>query len=325
MVSEFDLIRQFFTHPHRHTVLGVGDDAALIQPRPGKVIAVSSDMLVAGRHFFPDTDPYRLGRKTLAVNLSDMAAMGAEPRWATLSIAMPSADTQWLQPFAQGFFDEAQVHDVDWVGGDTTSGPLNLSVTIMGELSADQAMRRDAAKLGDDIWVSGTIGDAAMGLAVLKNQVRFGSEDQDYCVRRLEQPTARVDLGLQLAGLAHSAIDLSDGLMADLGHILKASGMGADLYLAQLPMSAALKNCPYPAQVSEVMLSGGDDYELCFTASADSEEAINEAARVAHTPVIKIGKVVSTLGLRVIDANGNLVIAKRRGFDHFAEQSAQQQ
>jgi thiamine-monophosphate kinase len=306
-------------------VLGVGDDAALMQPRPGKVIAVSSDMLVAGRHFFPDTDPYRLGRKTLAVNLSDMAAMGAEPRWVTLSIAIPSANPQWLQPFAQGFFDEAQANDVDWVGGDTTSGPLNMSVTIMGEVSADHVLRRDGAKLGDDIWVSGTIGDAAMGLAVLKNQVRYGSEDQDYCVRRLEQPTARVDLGLRLAGLAHSAIDLSDGLMADLGHILKASGIGADLYLAQLPLSAALKNCPYSAQVREVILGGGDDYELCFTASADSEEAIQKAASYAHTPVTKIGKVVSALGLRVMDANGNQVIVKRSGFDHFAEQLAQQQ
>jgi len=324
-VSEFDLIRQFFTHPQRHTVLGVGDDAALMQPRPGKVIAVSSDMLVAGRHFFPDTDPYRLGRKTLAVNLSDMAAMGAEPRWVTLSIAIPSANPQWLKPFAQGFFDEAQANDVDWVGGDTTSGPLNMSVTIMGEVSVDQALRRDGAKLGDDIWVSGTIGDAAMGLAVLKNQVRFGSEDQDYCVRRLEQPIARVDLGMQLAGLAHSAIDLSDGLMADLDHILKASGKGADLYFEKLPISAALKNCPYSAQVREVMLGGGDDYELCFTASADSEEAIQKAASCAHTPVTKIGKVVSALGLRVLDANGNLVTVKRRGFDHFADQSAQQQ
>ena len=324
-MSEFDLIRQFFTHPPNHTVLGVGDDAALIQPRPGKVIAVSSDMLVAGRHFFPDTDPYRLGRKTLAVNLSDMAAMGAEPRWVTLSIAIPSANPQWLQPFAQGFFDEAQANDVDWVGGDTTSGPLNMSVTIMGEVSADHALRRDGAKLGDDIWVSGTIGDAAMGLAVLKNQVRFGSEDQDYCVRRLEQPIARVDLGMQLAGLAHSAIDLSDGLMADLDHILKASGKGADLYFEKLPISAALKNCPYSAQVREVILGGGDDYELCFTASADSEEAIQKAASCAHTPVTKIGKVVSALGLRVLDANGNLVTVKRRGFDHFADQSAQQQ
>jgi thiamine-monophosphate kinase len=324
-VSEFDLIRQFFTHPHRHTLLGVGDDAALMQPRPGKVIAVSSDMLVAGRHFFPDTDPYRLGRKSLAVNLSDMAAMGAEPRWMTLSIAIPRSDPQWLKPFAQGFWDEAQAHHVDWVGGDTTSGPLNISVTILGEVTAEQALRRDRAKVGDDIWVSGTIGDAGMGLAILQNQVRWNSEDQAYCVSRLEQPTARVSLGLKLAGVAHAGIDISDGLIADLGHILKASDVGADLYLSQLPMSSALQRCPYPAQVRDVMLGGGDDYELCFTAAPESEEAVLNAARLAETPVSKIGKVVETAGCRVKDPDGNAVRTQRHGFDHFAEQSAQQQ
>lgn len=324
-MSEFDLIRQFFTHPHSHTLLGVGDDAALIQPRPGKVIAVSSDMLVAGRHFFPDTDPYRLGKKSLTVNLSDLAAMGAEPRWVTLSIAIPSADPQWLKPFAQGFWEEAQAHRVDWVGGDTTSGPLNISVTIIGEVTADQALRRDAAKLGDDIWVSGTIGDAGMGLAILKNQVRWDKAHQDYCVGRLEQPSARVELGLRLVGLAHAAIDVSDGLIADLSHILKVSGVGATLDLEHIPMSAALKECPYPGQVREVMLSGGDDYELCFTASPDAEESILQLAGVAGTPVSKIGKVVEEPGVRVIDGKGKVFVPQRRGFDHFAEQSAQQQ
>lgn len=324
-MTEFDLIRQFFTHPLRHTVLGVGDDAALMQPRAGKIIAVSSDMLVAGRHFFPHTDPYRLGRKTLTVNLSDMAAMGAEPRWVTLSAAIPSADIQWIKPFAQGFFDEAQAHNVDWVGGDTTSGPLNLAVTIIGEVTAHQALRRDTAQLDDDIWVSGTLGDAAMGLAILNHLLRLPSEDQAFCVGRLEQPTARVSLGLRLAGVAHAAIDLSDGLVADLGHILSASGVGADLYLEQLPMSSVLKNCSYSGQVREAMLNGGDDYELCFTASPDAAEQVLAAANLAQTPVTQIGKVVSTLGTRVLDANGDRVIVKRQGFDHFAEQSAQQQ
>jgi thiamine-monophosphate kinase len=324
VVSEFDLIQKYFTRPSEHTLLGVGDDAALMQLRPGKVLAVSTDMLVAGRHFFPDTDPYRLGRKTLAVNLSDLAAMGAEPRWTVLSLAIPQPDSSWLKPFAQGFYDEAQAHHVDWVGGDTTSGPLNVSVTIMGEVEQDLALQRSGAQVGDDIWVSGTLGDAAMGLACLNNQIRLAQEGKDFCVLRLEQPTARVDLGLRLAGLAHAAIDLSDGLMADLGHLLTASAVGADIAFAALPQSVALQKCPYPAQVQEVMLGGGDDYELCFTASPEVEQRIVEAGRLAQTQVTKIGTIVSTRGLRVLDPKGALIIPKRRGFDHFAEQSAQQ-
>ena len=312
-----------FAHPGRHTLLGVGDDAALLVPSADRVLAVSADMLVAGRHFLPDTDPHRLGRKALAVNLSDLAAMGAQPRWALLSIALPRPDEAWLEAFSAGFLAEAQAHDVDWVGGDTTAGPLNLSVTILGEVEAAQALRRSGAQPGDDVWVSGTLGDAALGLAALQGRFPLPEPARSFCLARLEQPSARVALGRALAGRAHAAIDISDGLLADLCHLLAASGCGADLDFARMPLSPALAGCAHEPLVQEAILAGGDDYELCFTAAAADRAAILTAARDAGTPVACIGTVGATAGVRVHAPDGRLLVPRRQGYDHFAAHSRQ--
>ncbi|MEO7727423.1 MAG: thiamine-phosphate kinase, partial [Burkholderiales bacterium] len=233
--SEFDLIRRYFTHRARHAVLGVGDDAALVKVRRGHELVISADMLVSGRHFFRDADPRLLGHKALAVNLSDMAAMGATPRWATLALALPSVDAQWVRQFSRGFMRLARRFDVDLIGGDTTRGPLNICVQIMGEVPHGTAVRRDGARSGDDIWVSGTLGDAALALAALKRRIRLKPAELAQCAARLHQPAPRVALGRALRGLAHSAIDISDGLLADLGHILERSDVAAEIELAALP------------------------------------------------------------------------------------------
>lgn len=323
MGLEFDLIRRHFTHPGQHTLLGVGDDAALLAPAQGMVLAVSADMLVAGRHFFSDTDPERLGHKAMAVNLSDLAAMGARPRWALLSLALPRADERWLAAFARGFQDEAVAWQVDWVGGDTTAGPLNLSVTILGEVRPEQALRRSGGKVGDQVWVSGTLGDAALGLAALQGRYPLSGPERAFCVQRLERPVPRVPLGLRLAGLAHAALDISDGLLADLGHLLRASGVGADLHWSSIPLSPALAARSQEDLVREAILAGGDDYELCFTADPADRMAILAAAAAADTPVHCIGVLTADPGVRVRDDQGQLVLTRRSGFDHFSEQAQQ--
>jgi thiamine-monophosphate kinase len=323
MGSEFELIRRHFTHPVRHTLLGVGDDAALIATTAGLVLAVSTDMLVAGRHFLSDTDPERLGHKALAVNLSDLAAMGAKPRWALLALALPRADEPWLAAFARGFLAEAQAHDVDWVGGDTTAGPLNLSVTILGEVAPALALRRSGARVDDAIWVSGTLGDAALGLAALQGRYPLDSVARAHCIGRLERPTPRVALGGRLGGLAHAAIDLSDGLLADLGHLLEASGLGAELQFAALPRSPALAGLPNDDQVSDALLAGGDDYELCFTARAADRAAVEAVGRDTGTPLRCIGQVSADRGIRVFAADGSLLSPRRSGYDHFGGQAQQ--
>src|SRR5665811_1401936 len=240
-MSKFDLIKRYFTRATPGTLLGVGDDAALLQVSEGNVLAVSSDMLVSGTHFFPDADPFLLGHKTLAVNLSDMAAMGALPRWATLAIALPDANEAWLERFSAGFFELAQEHGVELVGGDTTRGPLNLCVTIMGEVPARQALRRNGAQVGDEVWVSGTLGDAALALAHLQGRIMLSAAEYTACAPALHQPQPRIALGLALRGIANSAIDISDGLLADLGHILDASRLAARLDFSALPISSVLR------------------------------------------------------------------------------------
>ena len=229
MTPEFDLIARYFTQPARGAVLGVGDDCALMRARAGHELAVSADMLVEGRHFFRGADARALGHKTLAVNLSDMAAMGATPRWATLALALPRVDAGWLRDFSAGFMALARKHKVDLVGGDTTRGPLNLCVQIMGEVPRGKALRRDGARAGDEVWVSGCIGDAALALAALQQKIRLSAAERVACEKRLHQPQPRVALGLALRGIAHSAIDISDGLLADLGHILERSKCAAEI------------------------------------------------------------------------------------------------
>lgn len=312
-MSEFDLIKRHFTRPSPSALLGVGDDCALLQVHEGKVLAVSTDMLAEGTHFFPDADPYWLGHKTLAVNLSDLAAMGAQPRWATLAISLPRADDGWLERFSAGFFALADRYGVSLVGGDTTRGPLNLCVTIFGEVGENQALRRSGAKPGDEIWVSGMLGDAALALAHLQGRVKLSDEELSSCLPSLHRPQPRVELGMALLGIASSAIDISDGLLADLGHILDASGVGAEVVYASLPASPVLSRfLTHPAGRSSI-LSGGDDYELCFTAPVEHREKL----KLLGFPLTRVGRIVSGSGCVVMDASGLPINVESAGYDHF--------
>ena len=317
MPGEFDLIRQYFTTPTARTLLGVGDDCALMALTPGQELAVSTDMLVEGRHFLKDTDARRLGHKSAAVNLSDMAAMGATPRWVTLALALPDPAPGWVGEFAAGFHGLLAAHGVDWVGGDTTGGPLTISVTILGEVPPLQALRRSGAQAGDDIWVSGTLGDAALGLQCLQEGKAFSPEDRQFCLDRLEIPTPRVGLGLALRGLAHAAIDISDGLLADLGHVLDASLVGATLDFERLPCSAALQRRRNMQDAAPLLLAGGDDYELCFTAAPGSASRIQQAAARAGVAVTCIGTVTAARERILRDAFGQPMPVAWQGFDHF--------
>jgi thiamine-monophosphate kinase len=319
-LSEFELIERFFRRPTRHTLLGVGDDTALLVPTPGCELAVSVDMLVAGRHFFADVDPAALGHKTLAVNLSDIAAMGALPRWALLAGALPDADRDWLAAFADGFFALADAFAVDLVGGDTTRGPLNLCLTILGEAPAGQALRRSGARPGEQIFVSGRLGDAALALAHHRGQIRLDAAELAACERALLWPTPRVALGQRLRGLASAAIDISDGLVGDLGHVLAASGVGATLELAALPRSPALSRRlagGERARALDCLLAGGDDYELCFTAPAGAGAPLGALATALDLPLACVGRVEEGAGLIVRDETGQALAALPQAFDHF--------
>ncbi|HEX8012763.1 MAG TPA: thiamine-phosphate kinase [Casimicrobiaceae bacterium] len=319
-LSEFELIDRFFRRPARHAILGVGDDAALLAPTPGCELAVSVDMLVAGRHFFADVEPEALGHKTLAVNLSDIAAMGARPRWALLAAALPEADPEWLEAFARGFFALADAFEVDLVGGDTTKGPLNLCVTILGEAPAGQALRRSGAKAGDAIYVSGRLGDAALAVVHQRGRIALAPDELAPCERALLWPQPRVELGERLRGIATSAIDISDGLIGDLGHILEASGVGANVDLAAVPRSSALDRRlggADRAAALECLLAGGDDYELCFTAPARAAADLGELAEQLDLALTRIGTIEKRTGLVVCDEQGQALQALPAAFDHF--------
>ncbi len=321
-MTEFELIDRFFRRPARNAVLGVGDDAALVAPSPGYEIAASVDMLVEGRHFFADAEAEALGHKALAVNLSDLAAMGATPRWALLACALPAVDEHWVAAFARGFFALADAHGVDLVGGDTTRGPRNLCVTVMGEVPRGAALRRSGARDGDPIWVSGRLGDAALALAHRQGRVRLDASDFASCEIALARPVPRVALGLGLRGIASSAIDISDGLVGDLGHVLQASQIGATIYLGSLPRSAALERQQGGAArevALQCLLAGGDDYELCFTAPAARDADIAALADRLGLPLTRIGVATARhAGLQVRDAAGRMLDPLPRSFDHFA-------
>jgi thiamine-monophosphate kinase len=315
MSSEFNLIKKYFARPAPQADLGVGDDAALISIGAGMQLAISSDMLVAGTHFFHDAEPYKLGWKALAVNVSDMAAMGAKPKWATLAIALPSEDEKWLAEFSRGFFACADEFGVDLIGGDTTHGPLTICVTIMGEMPAGQALRRDGAQVGDDIWVSGLLGSAALGLAHLQAKLSLENEFET-CVNALHAPTPRASLGLALRDIATSCIDISDGLLADLGHVLKASNLGAVIDLEKILCIDFLKsNLDHP-QFQAHILAGGDDYELCFTAPKTKREVINALSKQLNLPITNIGSTRMDIGLQATYKNNEIKLLKQ-GFDHF--------
>ena len=316
-MNEFELIRRYFTRATPGALLGVGDDAALLQVSEGHVLAVSTDMLVSGTHFFADADPFLLGHKTLAVNLSDMAAMGATPRWATLAMALPDANETWLERFSAGFFALAQQHGVELVGGDTTRGPLNLSVTIMGEVPQGGALLRGGAQVGNDVWVSGTLGDAALALAHLQGRIVLSGAEYAACAPALHKPQPRIELGLALRGLANSAIDISDGLLADFGHILEASRVGAQIEFVALPASPILRGYLQRSLGKECVLSGGDDYELCFTAPAAHYAELLRISAKLGLPLTRIGKIVAGQGCIVHDAGGTPLNLENSGYDHF--------
>ena len=317
MTSEFDLIKKYFTRPTPQTLLGVGDDAALISIAPGMELAVSTDMLVSGTHFLPDADPYQIGWKSLAVNLSDMAAMGALPKWATMAIALPKADEAWLKQFANGFFACAKEFQVDLIGGDTTRGPLTISVQIMGEVPNGKALKRSGAKVGDEIWVSGNLGDAALALASLQQRYTLSKNELAACLPALHMLQPRVALGLKLRPIAHSAIDISDGLMADLGHILQCSNTGAEISLEKLPCSKTVSNHFAEEQVQRMVLAGGDDYELCFTAPTDKHHEIKNLSKKLALSLSCIGHVTSEQELKIRGLNNETIDIKETGFDHF--------
>ena len=324
-MGEFDLIARYFTRPVRRATLGVGDDCALLSVTPGMQLAVSSDMLVEGRHFFADVDPAHLGHKALAVNLSDLAACGARPLAFTLALALPRVDAPWLQAFADGLLRLADAHQCELVGGDTTQGPLNLCVTVFGEVPTGQALLRSGARVGDDIYVSGTPGEARLALDALRGRLALPPAALQQLRPRLEQPTPRVALGLALRGVASSAIDVSDGLLGDLGHILKASGVGAcvDATVATNLLAASAQQAgaaaDFDAQtLMQCALAGGDDYELVFTAPPAQQAAVQAAAQASGTRATRIGRVEPAPGLRVVDGQGQPVAQHFASFDHFA-------
>lgn len=320
MPSEFNLIQQYFTRPSPQADLGVGDDAALIRVAEAMQLAISSDMLVAGTHFFHDAASYDIGWKALAVNVSDMAAMGANPKWATLAFSLPEVNEAWLAEFSRGFFACADAFNIDLIGGDTTRGPLNISVTIMGEVPIGQALRRDGAQVGDDIWVSGTLGDAALALAVLQNcypiHKKWPEDELEKWLQRLLKPQPRAMLGLALRGIASSCIDISDGLLADLGHILKASNCGAEIHLEQLPVSLYHFNHLHEPIIQQCVLAGGDDYELCFTAPTNARSLIEALGKQQNLLLSCVGSTRMAIGSQVMYQNKSLTLLKQ-GFDHF--------
>ncbi|MDP3671445.1 MAG: thiamine-phosphate kinase [Telluria sp.] len=320
MLSEFDLIKQYFVRARApRAALGIGDDCALLTPAPGMQLAISSDMLVEGRHFFAGANARMLGHKSLAVNLSDLAAMGARPLAFTLALALPAADPAWLAGFSAGMFELADAFGCELIGGDTTKGPLTICITIFGELEAGHALRRDAARPGDDIWISGTLGDARLALEAYRGQVdALDAAALHRAGLRMHMPAPRVALGRALAAapLAHAALDISDGLVGDLGHILSASRVGATLDVDALPAGPVLALQPRELR-RRFCAAGGDDYELCFTAPAANRAAVLAAARAAATPVTLVGAIDAAPGLRLVDAAGAALALELAGFDHF--------
>lgn len=336
-LGEFELIRRFFDRARpapAGVALGIGDDCALLETGAPELLAVSTDMLVETRHFFADVDPAALGHKALAVNLSDLAAIGARPLGCTLALALPAADPRWLEPFSSGLLALADAHGCPLIGGDTTRGPLNLCVTVLGAVPAADALRRDRGRAGDDLWISGAIGAAAWALQVRLDAGRWpepagtlpGAGDASALAaarRRLERPEPRLGLGLALRGVAHAAIDLSDGLVGDLGHLLERSSaaagatLGAAIDVDALPLDPALSGLAPPHRLA-LALSGGDDYELLFAARPERREAIAAIAAATGLTLSRVGRIDAGPGIRLLDADGRATIPNARSFDHFA-------
>lgn len=321
-MGEFDLIDRYFKQAatRGRALLGIGDDCALWRPAAGQDLALSCDMLVEGRHFLPAVSPAHLGHKALAVNLSDLAACGATPRAFLLAMALPEANETWVASFSSGLLALARHHGCELIGGDTTAGPLNLSITVMGEVPTGHALLRSAAKVGDDIYVSGTLGDARLALEAHRGHVQLPANLLQFCRTRMDTPTPRVALGEALRGKAHACADISDGLLGDLGHILKASQVGAELdvhTIGTLCVSARTVDIPL-SLLHTCTLSGGDDYELVFTAPPHARNAIAKAGQDSHTPLTRIGCITAQPGLLLREGERILDAQSFISFDHFA-------
>ncbi len=338
IAGEFALIESIFkvgalamanANPENAPALGIGDDCALIQPKNGELMAVTSDLLLAGRHFFEDTDPYRLGKKSLAVNLSDLAAMGAKPIGFTLSLALPVIDTDWIKAFAKGLFEEAQQYHCHLIGGDTCAGPLTINITALGSVPSNQGIRRSGARVNDDIWVSGLLGDARLALAHARKEwaLNLSSSQLTIINQRLHEPTPRIELGLALRGIANAALDISDGLLGDLSHILRASNLNAQVWIDSLPLSDVLQEQEEHIR-RQCAAAGGDDYELCFTADVKHRPQIEKIASDLHIPLTRIGQILHKKenmegqGIVLLDQQNKPLEPKEttkllRSFDHF--------
>ena len=333
-IGEFELIQRFFKTQSDLMLannpgaiqLGIGDDCALLKSDQAEEIAVTSDMLVCGRHFFADTNPEWLGWKALAVNLSDLAAMGAKPTGFTLALALPESNPNWLTAFSKGLFAIANEYACPLIGGDTTAGPLNICITAFGSIPKEKAIRRSGALVGDDIWVSGTVGDARLTLAALRHEITLSNDDLEHIQVRMHQPTPRVNLGIALRGVANSALDISDGLLGDLRHILKQSEKDAEIFLDRIPKSATLAKQSQAIQ-SQYAASGGDDYELCFTASTSKRDVIAKISASLNLPLTQIGSIkpmqhlapkillINNAGMTLSPDEANQLL---KSFDHFA-------
>lgn len=321
-LNEFSIIERYFTRAtcRNDVLLGVGDDAALLQVPHGMQLAVSVDTLIAGRHFPLDTHPTAIGYKSLAVNLSDMAAMGAKPAWVTLSLALPDSDEKFIEGFAKGFFALAQEYEVELVGGDTVRGPLACTVQIHGFIPAGGALLRSGANAGDYIYVTGSLGDAGAGLKLTQEGITVDDETAARLIRRLEYPSPRVTEGSSLRGIASSAIDISDGLLADLQHILESSGCAAELQLDAIPQSEALQHFSTDnTERLHLALSAGDDYELCFTVPPENVMELERVTAGWDCGVKRIGQIVEGEGIRLLGAESEALHHIVSGFDHFRE------
>lgn len=317
MTPEFRLIEKYFTRPASRATLGVGDDCALLPVAAGCELAVSTDTLVSGVHFFADADPRKLGHKALAVNLSDLAAMGATPRFITLALTLPRVDEPWLAAFAGGFFALADAESVELVGGDTTRGPLSMTLTVMGEVEAGRALRRDGAGAGDDIWVSGELGGAALALAHMRGELALESRAFSEVAPRLHTPQPRLALGRALLGVATAAIDISDGLLADLGHICERSRLHADIGWAGVPVAGPLRHLDEGRRMGHA-LAGGDDYELCFTAPPGAHRQLEALAATHRLPLTRIGTMTAgSPDVTITGAGGEKLSVPITGYDHF--------
>jgi len=318
-LDEFGLVHRYFSTQtcRRDDVrLGIGDDAAVVTPNPDYELVVTTDVLIDGIHFPPSTPPAALGHKALAVNISDIAAMGAEPAWATLNLALPVSDERWLTDFSAGFLEIADRFGIALIGGDTVCGPLAIGVQLIGQTPAGSALRRDGARSGDRIYVTGTLGDAGLGLRACTGELSIDGEDRAHLIDRLQRPLPRVEVGRVLRGIASAAIDVSDGLAADLGHILERSGCGADVDLARLPLSDTYRRCD-PGW--DPAVSGGDDYELCFTVAPERNAALQAATHELNVPITMIGAISDQPGLRLRDECGRHYQSAQGGYRHFQD------